>query len=55
MIYAILLDFSLYYFADDTGLLNVQDIIHAINKTLNRDLREISVWHNANKIALNIA
>ena len=27
---------------DDTGLLNIQDSIRAINKTLNKDLRELS-------------
>ena len=29
--------------------------MHAINKTLNKDLRELSLWLNANKIALNVA
>ena len=46
---------SPFYFADDTGLLNIQDSIRAINKTLNKDLRELSFWLNANKIALNVA
>ena len=46
---------SPFHFADDTGLLNIQDIIRAINKTLNKELREFSFWFNANKIALNIA
>ena len=46
---------SLFHFADDTGLLNTQDSIRAINKTLNKDLRELSFWLNANKIALNVA
>ena len=41
-----------FHFADDTGLLNIQDSICAINKTLNKDLRELSFWLNANKIAL---
>ena len=31
------------------------DFILAINKTLNKDLRELSFWFNANKIALNVA
>ena len=47
MIYTILLD--------DTGLLNIQDSICAINKTLNKDHKEFSFWLNANKIALNVA
>ena len=46
---------SPFHFADDTGLLNIQDSMHAINKTLNKDLRELSFWLNANKIALNVA
>ena len=46
---------SPFHFVDDTGLLNIQDSIHAINRTLNKDLRELSFWLNANKIALNVA
>ena len=46
---------SPFHFADDTGLLNIHDSMHAINKTLNKDLRELSFWLNANKIALNVA
>ena len=46
---------SPFHFANDTGLLNIQDSIQAINKTLNKDLTELSFWLNANKIALNVA
>ena len=46
---------SPFHFADDTGLLNTQYSIRVINKTLNKDLRELSFWLNANKIALNVA
>ena len=46
---------SPFHFADDTGLLNIQDNMCAIDKTLNKDLREFSFWLNANKIALNVA
>ena len=46
---------SPFHFPDDTGLLNIQDSMHAINRTLNKDLRELSFWLNANKIALNVA
>ena len=46
---------SPFHFADDTGLPNIQDSMCAINKTLNKDLRELSFWLNANKIAPNIA
>ena len=47
--------------ASDTNSLNVsnkyrdQDTISAINKTLNKYLREISFWLDADKIALNVA
>ena len=44
-----------FHFADDTGLLNIQDSIRAINKTLNKDLRKLFFWLHANKIALNVA
>ena len=45
---------SPYHFADDTGLLNIQDFIRTINKILNKDHRTF-FWLNANKIALNLA
>ena len=41
---------SPFHFADDTGLLNIQDSICAINKTLNKGLRELSFWFNVNKL-----
>ena len=47
--------YSPFHFADDTGLLKTQDNMRAINKTLNKDLRELSLWLNANKTALNVA
>ena len=40
-------------FADDTSVLNIQDSIRSINKILNKDLRKLSFWPDANKIALN--
>ena len=46
---------SPFHFADDTGLLSIQHSIRAINKTLNKDLRELCFWLNPNKIALNVA
>ena len=46
---------SPFHFVDDTGLLNIQDSVHAIDRTLNKDLRELSFWLNTNKIALNVA
>ena len=46
---------SPFHFANDTDLLNIQGGISAINKTLNKDLRELFFWLNANKIALDVA
>ena len=46
---------SPFHFADDTGLPNIQDSICGINKTLSKDLRKLSFWLYANKIALNVA
>ena len=46
---------SPFHFADDTGLLKTQENIRVVNKTLNKDLRELSLWLNANKTALNVA
>ena len=44
-----------FHFADDTCLLNIQDTISKINKSLNKDLKELSFWLNANEILLNVA
>ena len=44
-----------FHFANDTGLLNIHNNICATNKTLNNDLKELSFWLNAKKIALSIA
>ena len=46
---------SPFHFADDTGLVNIQDSMRAINRILDKDLRELSIWLNANEIALNVA
>ena len=45
---------SPFHFAIDTGLLNIHENMRAINRTLNKDLRELSFWLNANKIALSV-
>ena len=44
-----------FHFADDTCLLNIQNTISKINRSLNKDLEELSFWLNANKIALDVA
>ena len=43
------------HFDDETCLLNIQSSIKQINRTLNKDLKELAVWLNANKISLNVA
>ena len=43
------------HFADDICLLNIQSTISKINRSLNKDLKELSFSLNANKIALNVA
>ena len=40
------------HFADDTCLLNIQSKISKVNKSLNKDLKELSFWLNTNKISL---
>ena len=46
---------SPFDFADDTGLLNIQDNMLVINRTLTKDLTELYFWLNANKTVLNVA
>ena len=43
-----------FHFADDTCFLNIKSTIREINKYVNKDLRFLSKWLNANKISLNI-
>ena len=47
--------FSQSFHLADTCLLNIQNKISKINKSLNKDLKELSFSLNANKIALNVA
>ena len=44
-----------FHFADDTCLLNIQNTISKINRSLNKVLKELSFWLNANTITLNVA
>ena len=44
-----------FHFADDTCLHNIQSTFSKINRSLNKNLKELSFWLNANKIALNVA
>ena len=45
--------YKLHHFADDTNLLYTNNSIKKLNKFLNKDLKNIANWLNANKITLN--
>ena len=44
-----------FCFADDTCLFNIQNTISKINRSLNKDFKELWFWPNPNKIALNVS
>ena len=44
-----------FHFADDTCLLNIKDSFKQINKVVNKDLKFLVLWLNANRISLNVA
>ena len=44
-----------FHFADDTCLLIIKDSVKQINKVVNKDLKFLVQWLNANKISLNVA
>ena len=44
-----------FHFADNTCLLSIENTVSKINRSLNKDLKELSFWPNANKIELNVA
>ena len=37
------------------GLLKIQRYVKQINRTLNKDLKQLTLWLNENKISLNVA
>ena len=43
-----------HHFADDTNLLYTNNSIKKLNKILNKDLKNLTNWFNANKISLNV-
>ena len=45
---------KVYHFADDTNLLYTNNSIKKLNKLLNKDLKNLTNWLNANKISLNV-
>ena len=46
---------KVYHFADDTNLINFNISIKVINKQVNKDLKTLSNWLNANKICMNVS
>ena len=44
-----------FHFAGDTCLLNIKDLVKQINKVVNKNLKFLVQWSNANRISLNIA
>ena len=44
-----------FHFADDNCLLNTKDAVKQINKVVNKDLKFLIQWLNANRISLNVA
>ena len=45
---------KVHHFADDTNLLYTNNSIKKLNKLLNKDLKNLTNWLNANKISLNV-
>ena len=44
-----------FHFADDNCLLNIKDAVKQINKVVNKDLKFLIQWLNANRISLNVS
>ena len=43
------------HFADNPCLLNIKDSVKQINKVVNKNLKFLAQWLNANRISLNVA
>ena len=46
---------NFYLFADDTNLFYQSDNLDELQKTVNKELKNIVVWLNANRLALNVS
>ena len=44
-----------YLFADDTNIFFQSSNLEMLQKTVNRELKKLSLWLNANRLALNIS
>ena len=45
---------KVHHFADDTNLLHFNKSVAKLNKLVNQDIKNLTVWLNANKILLNV-
>ena len=45
---------KVHHFADDTNLLHFKKSVAKLNKLVNLDMKNLTVWLNANKISLNV-
>ena len=45
---------KVHHFADDTNLIHFSKSVNRLNKLANLDLKNLTYWLNANKIALNV-
>ena len=45
---------KVHHFAGDTNLLYTNNSIKKLNELLNKDLKNLSIWLNANEISLNV-
>ena len=45
---------KIHHFADDTNLIHFSKSVNRLNKHVNLDLKNLTYWLNANKIALNV-
>ena len=52
-LHKIILHSKVYHFADDTNLLHISSSYKKLQNNLNFDLKKLSNWLDANKIALN--
>ena len=46
---------KVHHFANDANLINFNSSIKVINKQVNKDLKTLGNWLNANKICLNVS
>ena len=47
--------FSLLLFADDTNIYFESDDLLKVEKTVNKELKKLSLWLNVNRLSLNIS